>query len=117
AKEHSAADWSTRPLPEAWLDYAALDVVYLIQIRDQLAAELEEQGKTEFARQEFEATRLREPKPPNGEPWRRLSGIHQLKGARNLTIARELWYAREKLARDKDIAPGRLVPDRSFVAA
>src|SRR5690625_1970363 len=23
-KEHSAADWSTRPLPDAWLEYAAL---------------------------------------------------------------------------------------------
>ena len=26
AKEHSAADWSARPLPQEWLTYAALDL-------------------------------------------------------------------------------------------
>lgn len=117
AKAHSAADWSTRPLPEAWLDYAALDVVYLVEIRDRFAAELEEQGKTEFAAQEFEAVLTREPKPPREDPWRKLSGLHQVRGGRNLAIARELWLAREEYARAQDVSPGRLVPDRSLVAA
>ncbi len=117
SKEHSAADWSTRPLPKEWLDYAALDVIHLIDVRDHLAAELAAQGKSEFAAQEFEATRVREPRPPRGEPWRRLSGLHQIRGARSLTIAREFWLAREELAQQRDISPGRLVPDRSIVAA
>lgn len=117
AKAHSAADWSTRPLPDSWLEYAALDVVYLPEIRRQFLAELEEQGKTDFAAQEFEATRTREPKPARGEPWRRLSGLHQVRGGRNLAIARELWLAREEYAQEKDVSPGRLVPDRSLVAA
>src|SRR5699024_10475171 len=30
AKEHSAADWSRRPLPSGWLVYAALDVEVLV---------------------------------------------------------------------------------------
>ena len=34
AKEHSAQDWSTRPLPEPWLVYAALDVEVLVDLRD-----------------------------------------------------------------------------------
>ncbi|WP_308288642.1 ribonuclease D [Microbacterium resistens] len=117
AKEHSAADWSTRPLPESWLEYAALDVLHLVDVRDTLVAELEEQHKTEYARQEFEATRTRLPKPPREEPWRRLSGLHQVRGARNLAVARELWQAREDYAREQDVAPGRLVPDRALVAA
>ncbi|GAA5151633.1 ribonuclease D [Microbacterium pseudoresistens] len=116
-KEHSAADWSTRPLPEAWLEYAALDVVHLPDVQDVLVAELAEQGKTEFARQEFEATRTRAPKPPREDPWRRLSGLHQVRGARNLAVARELWLAREEFAQQQDVSPGRLVPDRSLVAA
>jgi ribonuclease D len=53
-KEHSAVDWSTRPLPEPWLEYAALDVEALIELRERLGAELEETGKAEWARQEFE---------------------------------------------------------------
>lgn len=116
-KEHSAADWSTRPLPDSWLEYAALDVLHLIDVRDVLVLELEEQGKTEFAAQEFAATLARAPKPPREDPWRRLSGLHQVRGARNLGVARSLWQAREAFAQDQDVSPGRLVPDRSLVAA
>lgn len=117
AKAHSADDWSTRPLPQSWLEYAALDVVHLIDVYDVIKAELAESGKEEFARQEFEATRLKEPKPVREEPWRRLSGLHTVRGRRNLAVARALWQAREDFARDQDVAPGRLVPDRSLVAA
>ncbi len=116
-KEHSAADWSTRPLPPAWLEYAALDVLHLIDVQEALQAELEEQGKTEFAAEEFAATLTRLPKPPREDPWRRLSGLHQVRGARNLAVARELWKAREAYAQEQDVSPGRLVPDRSLVAA
>ncbi|KJL19617.1 Ribonuclease D [Microbacterium oxydans] len=116
-KEHSAADWSTRPLPDSWLEYAALDVLHLIDVHDVLVLELEEQNKTEYAAQEFAATLTRAPKPPREDPWRRLSGLHQVRGARNLAVARSLWQAREAYAQDQDVSPGRLVPDRSLVAA
>lgn len=116
-KEHSAADWSTRPLPESWLEYAALDVLHLVDVRDILAGELDAQDKTEIAAQEFEATRTRQPKPAREDPWRRLSGLHQVRGARNLAVARELWLARDEYARSLDVSPGRLIPDRSLIAA
>ena len=117
AKAHSASDWSTRPLPQSWLEYAALDVEHLVDVRDRLADELVEQGKTEFAAEEFRAVLEREPKPPREEPWRRLSGLHTVRGRRALAVARELWTAREEYARAEDVAPGRLVPDRALVAA
>lgn len=117
AKAHSASDWSTRPLPQAWLEYAALDVEHLVDVRDVLHAELVEQGKTGFAAEEFRAVLDRTPKPPREDPWRRLSGLHTVRGRRALAIARELWTAREEYAREQDVAPGRLVPDRALVAA
>lgn len=117
AKEHSAADWSTRPLPESWLDYAALDVELLVDLRDKLDALLDESGKSEIARQEFAAELDKPPAAPRAEPWRRLSGIHSVKGARALAVARELWYSRDALARELDTAPGRLVPDAALSAA
>lgn len=117
AKAHSAADWSTRPLPQSWLEYAALDVEHLVDVRDVLVRELEEQGKTELAAEEFEAVRAREPRPVREDPWRRLSGLHTVRGRRSLAVARSLWIAREEFAREQDIAPGRLVPDRSLIAA
>ncbi|WP_423924212.1 HRDC domain-containing protein [Frigoribacterium sp. 2-23] len=117
AKEHSAADWSTRPLPQSWLVYAALDVELLVDLRDAMHALLESQNKLEIARQEFDATIEREAKPPKAEPWRKLSGLHSVRGQRSLAVARELWLARDEYAREIDTAPGRLVPDASLLAA
>nr|WP_218853259.1 HRDC domain-containing protein [Microbacterium immunditiarum] len=117
AKAHSASDWSARPLPQSWLEYAALDVEHLVDVRDVLAAELAEQGKTRFAEEEFRAVLDREPKPAREEPWRRLSGLHAVRGRRALAVARSLWTAREEFAQAEDVAPGRLVPDRALVAA
>lgn len=117
AKEHSAADWSTRPLPEGWLNYAALDVELLPDLRDAVSRTLDEAGKSDFAREEFDAILHEAPAAARAEPWRRLSGLHQVRGARGLAIARELWSAREEFAKAQDVAPGRLLPDRSIVHA
>jgi ribonuclease D len=117
AKAHSAADWSTRPLPQAWLVYAALDVELLPDLRDSLAEVLEAAGKTRIAEEEFAAVLGRAPKPPRAEPWRRLSGMNVLRGARALAIARSLWQARDAYAQETDIAPGRTIPDSAIVAA
>ncbi|RKQ94385.1 ribonuclease D [Mycolicibacterium mucogenicum 261Sha1.1M5] len=117
AKAHSAADWSTRPLPEPWLEYAALDVALLPDLRDAVLARLVEAGKVDFAEQEFEAVRTRPPKPKAAEPWRKLSGGNRLRAPRQLAMARELWTARDDFARSTDVAPGRLLPDASIVAA
>ena len=117
AKEHSAVDWSTRPLPESWLAYAALDVDVLLDLRDALAEELEAQGKSEWAAQEFAAVRDAPPPAPRAEPWRRTSGLHAVRGPRRLAVVRELWQVREEMARRRDLAPGRVLPDRAIVAA
>ncbi len=116
-KEHSAADWSTRPLPRGWLNYAALDVEVLVQLRDVLERELEAAGKLEWARQEFEAVRVTPAAPPRADPWRRTSGIHAVRGRRQLAIVRALWYARDRLAEQRDVAPGRVLPDSAIVDA
>ncbi|TDV55444.1 ribonuclease D [Actinophytocola oryzae] len=116
-KGHGAADWSRRPLPQDWLDYAALDVELLVPLRDALEAELAEQGKLEWALEEFEALRTAPPAPPRAEPWRRTSGIHRVRSPRGLAAVRALWEARDALARQRDIAPGRVLPDTSIVQA
>jgi ribonuclease D len=116
-KGHSAADWSTRPLPYEWLVYAALDVELLIQLRDVLAEDLEAAGKTDWAAQEFEAVRLAAPSAPRIDPWRRTSGIHRLRSRRQIAAVRALWNARDEYAAERDIAPGRVLPDSAIVEA
>ncbi|OZM71169.1 ribonuclease D [Amycolatopsis antarctica] len=116
-KGHSAADWSKRPLPVDWLNYAALDVELLLPLRESLEAELHAQGKLEWARQEFEAVRTAPPPPPRAEPWRRTSGIHKIRQPRGLAAVRELWQARDEMARKRDRAPSRVLPDSAIVSA
>ncbi len=116
-KGHSAADWSKRPLPVDWLNYAALDVELLIQLREKLEAELDAQGKREWARQEFEAVRTAPPPAPRAEPWRRTSGVHKIRSPRGLAAVRELWQARDELARKRDRAPSRILPDSAIINA
>ena len=117
AKGHGAADWSKRPLPADWLEYAALDVEVLIELRDVLCDRLAESGKLEWAEQEFAAIRDAPPPAPRPDPWRRTSGIHRVRSRRGLAIVAHLWHARDQVARDADSAPGRLLPDSSIAAA
>jgi len=117
AKEHSAADWSTRPLPQAWLVYAALDVELLVDLREALGTILADADKTHIADQEFAAVLARDFTVVRVEPWRRLNGVHSLRGGKALAVARALWEARDDYAREIDTAPGRLIPDAALTAA
>ncbi|WP_440100957.1 HRDC domain-containing protein [Streptosporangium sp. H16] len=116
-KGHSAADWSTRPLPEDWLRYAALDVEVLIELRDVLHEELVSSGKLAWAREEFAAVLAHKAPAPRSDPWRRTSGIHKVRSLRGLAVVRELWTLRDGLARESDVAPGRVLPDSAIVTA
>ena len=116
AKEHSAVDWSTRPLPAPWLEYAALDVEVLVELRDALAAELVAAGKDDWARQEFDYLRSFEP-PTRVDAWRRTSGLHRVRGRRALGAVRALWETRDQIAEQRDVTPGRIIPDTAIVAA
>ncbi|MBS2963084.1 HRDC domain-containing protein [Actinocrinis puniceicyclus] len=116
-KGHSADDWSTRPLPEPWLRYAALDVELLVDLRDAVHRDLHQQGKLAWAEQEFAAVLAAAPHPPRAEPWRRTSGIHKVRKARNLAVVRALWEHRDMLARRRDMTPGRVLPDSAIIEA
>ena len=116
AKEHSAQDWSIRPLPEDWLNYAALDVELLIELRDEIEKLLIENKKLKWAEQEFAAILKAPPHPPRIDPWRRTSGSHKVKKRHQLAVVRELWIARDELAREADISQGRLLSDAAITA-
>ncbi|WP_326768421.1 ribonuclease D [Streptomyces sp. NBC_01591] len=116
-KGHSAVDWSTRPLPDSWLRYAALDVELLIDLRNALEDELDRQGKLEWAREEFDAIASAPPAPPRKDPWRRTSGMHKVRRRRQMAVVRELWTARDQVARRRDISPGKVLGDAAIVEA
>ena len=115
AKEHSAADWSARPLPQDWLTYAALDVELLVELRDRMYEILKKSNKLSWALEEFASILKAPPAPPRVDPWRRTSGMHRIKRRDQLAIIRELWTARDRVAASQDIAAGKLLNDSAIV--
>jgi ribonuclease D len=120
-KGHGAADWSKRPLPSEWLNYAALDVELLIELRAAIAQVLADQGETDWAAQEFDYLRTvgaRETAPAvRRDRWRRTSGIHKVRDRRGLAAVRELWLTRDVIAQRRDVAPRRILPDSAIIDA
>ena len=115
AKEHSAADWSARPLPQEWLTYAALDVELLVELRDRMYSILEDAKKLPWAIEEFASILKAPPAPPRVDPWRRTSGMHKIKRRDQLAVIKTLWMARDEIAARQDIAPGKLLNDSAIV--
>jgi ribonuclease D len=115
AKEHSAADWSARPLPKDWLTYAALDVELLVELRDHMYKVLADAKKLPWALEEFASILKAPPAPPRVDPWRRTSGMHKIKRRDQLAVIKSLWIARDEIASQQDIAAGKLLNDSAIV--
>ena len=115
AKEHSAVDWSTRPLPKDWLNYAALDVELLIELREKIYELLSTSNKWKWAEAEFASILLAPPAPPRIDPWRRTSGMHKIKKRDQLVVIKNLWHARDEIARANDVSSGKLLNDAAII--
>jgi ribonuclease D len=115
AKEHSAADWSARPLPKEWLTYAALDVELLVELRNHMYTVLADAKKLPWALEEFASILKAPPAPPRVDPWRRTSGMHKIKRRDQLAVIKSLWIARDEIASRQDIAAGKLLNDSAIV--
>lgn len=115
AKEHSAVDWSTRPLPKEWLNYAALDVELLIELREKIFELLTAAKKWKWAEEEFASILVAPPAPPRVDPWRRTSGMHKIKKRDQLTVIKNLWYSRDEIAKASDVSSGKLLNDAAII--
>jgi ribonuclease D len=119
AKEHSAVDWSIRPLKPEWLTYAALDVDVLLDIREKVEQILIEKNKLDWAKQDFSAIlssfKLKQNDQPKIDRWRKTSGMHKVRDRLTMTIIKDLWLDRDLLAQEMDIAPGRILNDEAII--
>jgi len=120
AKEHSAVDWSIRPLRPEWIVYAALDVDILLDIKEKVEQLLIDQNKLKWAEQEFASIiknyqNYEFTDAPKSDRWRRTSGMHKVRDRLSMTIIRDLWLSRDELARELDLAPGRVLGDEAIV--
>ena len=113
-KDNQKADWTLRPLPDHMCAYAAMDTVFLDEIRARQTKRLKEQGKLAWLEQTcaqlVEQSRTPRPVDPNEESWR-IRGSNKLNG-RELQLLRALWKWRESEAEKLDRPPYKVAnPD------
>lgn len=103
------ADWSQRPLSDDMLAYAALDVAYLLPLRERLAEDIEAVGRTDWAREEFaRVVEGLEPMPEKRVVLEKVKGARDL-SPRQLAVLRELLEWREAKARSRDLPTFKVV--------
>ena len=118
-KGHGATDWSVRPLTRrpAALRGARCRAARRTARRHGARAR-SPPASGSIARQEFDrAAVASRPRERGEDAWRRTSGIHRIRKPRALAVVRALWHTRDEIARQRDIAVGRILPDSSIVAA
>ena len=117
SKKYQRADWARRPLPDDMLEYAASDTRHLIELADLLEERLLALGRHEWAREEFrELERIRWEDDAGEDPVVRVRGARDL-GPRELTALREALAWRDRVARERDRAPFRIIADASLLEA
>jgi len=116
SKAHQRADWAQRPLPDELLDYAAADTDHLLRLRNVLLEKLREQGREDWAREEFrglEETRWEE--DGDTDPVTRIKAARGL-SPREVTALRVALEWRDGIARERDRAPFRVAGDAALLS-
>ena len=119
AKGHGREDWSQRPLPTEWLDYAALDVELLIDLAEVLGQALAELGRLEWLEQECSRILLDYARFHAGldieRHWQNLKGVKALRQRIQTQLAFALWTEREAIAKARDINPASVLPHKVII--
>jgi len=114
-KMHTRADWLRRPLSEAMIEYAALDVAYLVEASDRLLAELDRRGRRAWALEL--SARLSDPsrfEAHGEEVAKRLAAGSRLT-PREYAVLKELVKWRELRVRAADIPRRWIAEDRTLI--
>ncbi len=118
-KKFQRFNWGRRPLPQEARRYAALDVRYLLPLRDRLLEEIRARGAWRLTPLEetFRALEDVEPAPPRDpvEGFWRIKGAHRLP-PRGRAVLAALYRWREGEAARRDVPPFYVVGDRTLLA-
>jgi len=112
-KKYQKSDWGKRPLTPDHINYARLDTHYLIPLKEMLQAELDEKGMLQLACEDFE--RACNVEIPVAKPalWERMANNHGFT-PRELTVLKELYECRERIAEDLDRPPFKVMSDKQL---
>lgn len=103
-------DWSQRPLSEAQLKYALADVTHLIQAYQVIQAQLEQNGRAQWVREEMAV--LLDPQTYVQHPenaWKRLKMQERRPQVIGVLVAVSAW--REQEAQERNVPRNRILKD------
>ena len=116
AKDETRSDWLKRPLTDAQKRYAALDVIYLIEVYHKQLAALNEKNMLPWVLEDGAA--ITHQYRLNSDPeinWSNVKSAWRL-SPKSLTLLRLLFIWRDKTARAEDVPKGQVIKDRTLWA-
>ena len=110
SKDQQRTDWSRRPLKTAQIEYAAADVLYLLELARLVEAELSAAHRLEWAVEEFRAleSRVWPEREFDEQGYLKIKGANRL-SPRELAVLRELYLMRDRRARAADRPPFKIL--------
>jgi ribonuclease D len=114
SKKYQRADWAQRPLPSGLLDYAAGDTRHLLSLADILGQGLRDEGRDQWATEEFQALESIKWVEDESDPIIRFKGARKMEPL-EVTILRAALAWRDRIAKARDRAPFRVVGDSVLV--
>jgi len=114
-KLHTRADWTLRPLTDDQVQYAADDVIYLVEIYQQLCEKLAALGRRDWLLEDFQRlTNADLYNNPPADAWQKVKGGNRLKGD-SLSVMQALAGWREQLAQQKNRPKGWILRDDALI--
>lgn len=114
-KKFQKVDWSRRPLKEDMIEYSVGDVAHLSDLYDQLKKELEDMGRYEWAKEEFDLQAKVKYEPNHQLPlFKRFKGAGKLDN-RTLAVLENLLLVRLEMAEKKDLPLFKIISNQSIM--
>ncbi len=114
-KEETRSDWLQRPLTKSQLDYAALDVIYLLQVYEIQRDRLQKMQREDWVREECEdlSVDLAIMIEPDS-CYHKVKGLWKL-DRKQLSVLKSLCAWREVRARELNVPRNRIVEQKSLM--
>ncbi len=116
-KKYQKVNWSSRPLLPEWLQYAAMDTQYLPRLYEILSEEVRKKDRMDMIEEECRLAGQREwtGKSFHPDDFLRIKGASKLP-EKSQRVARALAVARDRLAREQNRPPFKIMGDRDLAA-
>jgi len=114
-KDATRSNWLARPLSEAQLRYAALDVELLVPVARQLLAALSEHGRAQWINEDYARLAQTYSESLSAPAHTRIKGLSRLSPRARAAIE-PLAAWRDRIAREQNLPRRRVAPDAALIA-